>query len=89
MARDVPPDEIDCICADCGLRHDRRSRLRRLARLLPIEARFVYELYPCTYGQDGYNSPGAKRLYRDLNDLQAQPFRGLWLPSDSVLTSRL
>ena len=67
----------EAACADCGVSHDRATRLCVIRRMLPCRPGEIAEAYGCFYGcyqERGVrwaNSAGYARLHRDLLALGA------------------
>lgn len=74
------------ICGSCGLSHEKKPRLERLKRLLPMTLEGILDKYPCVYPRTEYKkgTPENRMVFRDLQELGAKSIaNGIWvvLPS--------
>lgn len=65
------------LCLNCSLEHSKEQRLKVVARMLPTTADEIRKAWPCFYSH-GHRDAGERRLYRDLEDLKAINYKGLW-----------
>lgn len=72
-------------CLECGEKHSFENRAKVIRRMLPATVRDIREARPCFWGDPtDANSAGARRLYRDLEQLGALRFRcSFHLPTET------